>query len=176
MMREMGSALAWQRGRRGLHAPSLVVLAGLSLALFAQAVSACYDFTYEERAADAAPPTPEGGGEGGGPSCVVGASYCGGDQVPGAADTLYRCVEDGGGTLLKKCASGCVRDGGATGPRCNVPATPCKAGGSYCGGDKLDGDPSILYRCVAGGAPTILERCTKGCRVNSAGNDDDCEP
>jgi len=28
-----------------------------------------------------------------------------------------------------------------------MPAVPCKVGGFYCGGDKLDGDPGVLYTC-----------------------------
>jgi hypothetical protein len=32
----------------------------------------------------------------------------------------------------------------------------CVAGGLYCGGDKLAGDPQTLYQCNAGGVPLAL--------------------
>lgn len=164
--------------RRRLRAPSLVTLAapllGLLLVVPAVAASACYDFTYEEPANEAGADAPSGASP---DACVAGGAYCGGDRVVGAADTLYRCVADGGSTLLKKCASRCIRDAGqGDGALCAPPATACKVGGAYCGGDKLDGDPSILYRCVASGAPTILERCAHGCRVMASGVDDACAP
>lgn len=52
-------------------------------------------------------------------------------------------------------------------------ASTCVAGGSYCGGDKLTGDASTLYRCNADGKGTILQKCANGCSVNS-GRDDAC--
>jgi hypothetical protein len=164
----MASAPVWQRGRRGLLGWSLGTLAAPLLVLPLGAASGCYDFTYVEPAGDAgAPPT----GDGDSTACVAEVSYCGGDRLVGAADTLYRCAADGGGALVKKCASGCIPDAG--GGRCAPPASPCKIGGAYCGGDKLDGDPNVLYRC-ASGAPALIEPCAKGCRVMPAGTDDEC--
>lgn len=159
-----------------LTAPLLVLTTMTALA--GASASGCYDFSYDEPAneagaGDTSTPVPDG--ESG--TCVADGSYCGGDRVVGEADTIYRCAADGGGLLLRKCAGGCARDGGGgEGARCNLPDVPCQAGGNYCGGDKLDGDPRILYRCVANGAHTILERCTKGCRVMPEGSDDDCAP
>ena len=50
----------------------------------------------------------------------------------------------------------------------------CFVGSLYCGGDKISGDKSTLYRCTGTGAPTLVKKCTKGCSVN-AGNDDSCK-
>jgi hypothetical protein len=49
----------------------------------------------------------------------------------------------------------------------------CVAGGLYCGGDKLAGDPDTLYQCNGGGVPLARGRCEFGCVV-SPGNDDTC--
>ncbi len=51
----------------------------------------------------------------------------------------------------------------------------CTAGGFYCGGDKVVGDPSTLYRCTGGTSGTVAEHCSYGCSVN-AGQDDSCNP
>jgi hypothetical protein len=50
----------------------------------------------------------------------------------------------------------------------------CFVGGSYCGGDKIDGDPSTLFRCTGTGAPTVIRHCANGCAVQS-GQDDACK-
>ncbi len=105
-------------------------------------------------------------------ACVAGGLYCGGDKLAGDADTLYQC--NGGGVPLARgvCASGCIvrpedddtcRGGGGT----------CVDGGFYCGGDKLDGDPSVLYRCSAG-VGVEPRRCANGCIVSPPGADDRC--
>lgn len=136
---------------------------------------ACYDFTYE-----GPPAGSDGGARADAGACVVDRLYCGGDVVSGAVDTLYRCVADGGGALVARCAGACVGDGGPdasnANAHCKPPAAPCKVGGNYCGGDKLDGDPTVLYRCQAGGEATILSRCAKECRIMPAGTDDQCAP
>jgi hypothetical protein len=49
----------------------------------------------------------------------------------------------------------------------------CVAGGYYCGGDKVSGDPSTLYRCNADGSATKVESCSRGCAVRP-GEDDAC--
>lgn len=73
---------------------------------------------------------------------------CGGDVLRDDPDVVYRGLPDGGGALARKCASGCMHDAcnGLAG-RCAMPAVPCKVGGFYCGGDKLDGDRGVLYTC-----------------------------
>ena len=68
-----------------------------------------------------------------------------------------------------KCANGCVS--GA----CNPP-TKCVTGGTYCGGDKVNGDPNVLYKCGADGfATTVQQSCTNGCIVAPPGQDDYCK-
>ncbi|HSO38162.1 MAG TPA: hypothetical protein VLT33_36795, partial [Labilithrix sp.] len=118
----MSPAPALQRGR----IVALAALLGCGLVAFA----GCYDFTFVEPAAGDAPP------EGGSGPCVLDLVYCGGDLLRGDTDSVYRCLADGGGSLVKKCASGCLRDVDA-GPnaRCVMPAAPCQVGGFYCGGD-----------------------------------------
>lgn len=50
----------------------------------------------------------------------------------------------------------------------------CFVGGAYCGGDKISGDKSTLYRCTGTGAPAVVKKCANGCSVNS-GSDDSCK-
>ena len=47
----------------------------------------------------------------------------------------------------------------------------CVVGGLYCGGDKISGSTSTLYRCTGTGAPTVVRHCANGCRVNPGAND-----
>ena len=49
----------------------------------------------------------------------------------------------------------------------------CVVGGYYCGGDKVSGSSSTLYRCTGAGAPAVVRHCANGCRVNP-GSDDSC--
>ena len=140
-------------------------------------LAGCFDFDFVEPAV-----SPEGGADGGGDApagdsgaCVADLRYCGGDRVRGPVDTVFRCLPDGGATLVAKCASGCLRDAGAGEPgRCAIPTAPCQVNGRYCGGDKLDGDPAVLYRCGSGGTAIEIERCARGCQVAPAGSDDAC--
>lgn len=53
------------------------------------------------------------------------------------------------------------------------PLGECVAGGLYCGGDKLAGDPDTLYQCNGGGVPLARGTCTAGCIVRPA-DDDTC--
>ena len=155
----MSPAPARQRGR----IVALAALVGCGLG----ASAGCYDFTFVEPARDAGEDAlPDGG-------CVLDQLYCGGDLLRGDTESVYRCLADGGGALVKKCASGCLRDAGAS-ARCVMPAAPCQLGGFYCGGDKLDGDPAVLYRCATGGTAEEKERCAKGCQVAKNGVDDAC--
>ena len=168
--------------RRGRRKPIALLMLLSPLAAFgASSLAGCYDFTYLEPAADAQAPdaraldarAPEAGEAG--PGCTAGVESCGGDGLRGDPDILYRCLPDGGGALLRKCASGCVHDAGVGVPgRCAMPVNPCMLGGYYCGGDKLDGDPAILYTCGTGGTAVEKERCAKGCQVMKSPNDDQC--
>jgi len=146
----------------GRRAFASLVLAAVGVT----SAAACYDFELVEPTS-APDRDAQDGPE---PSCVAGRSYCGGDHVIGTKDTLYRCLGDAGVELVSKCANGCVGD--AAGSACALPS-PCVVGSSYCGGDKLDGDPDVLYRCESAGPHTIVEACAKGCVV-SPGNDDVC--
>lgn len=50
----------------------------------------------------------------------------------------------------------------------------CQAGAYYCGGDKLPGDPGVLYQCNGGGVPLARGRCANGCLVRPT-QDDLCD-
>lgn len=64
-------------------------------------------------------------------------------------------------------------------PGDGVDATSCTVGGTYCGGDKVKGDTTALYRCGAGdeyhGASgswaAFVKSCANGCAVNVGKND-----
>jgi hypothetical protein len=151
-------------------------------ALVLCALTACYDFHYEEprdggtpTGDDAASTAPDAGGDARSNDCIRGGYYCGGERVVGATDTLYRCNADGTSTLMTKCANGCAINPAGKDDACRPP-TPCVAGSAYCGGDKVNGDPDVLYRCGADAkSVSVIRRCPKGCRIN-AGDDDDCIP
>ena len=103
-------------------------------------------------------------------ACTAGALYCGGDKVAGDPNTLYQC--NGGGVPLARgvCLEDCaIRPGNDD--ICRGVGT-CIDGSDYCGGDKVDGDPQVLYRC-SGGAGINPRLCTDGCIVNP-GDDDRC--
>jgi hypothetical protein len=103
--------------------------------------------------------------------CVAGAFYCGGDRLAGDPQTLYQCNAGGVPIARGACASGCLvrptRD-----DVCRASPGVCQDGGTYCGGDKLDGDPRTLYVCM-GGVGTSPMECPAGCVVRD-GDDDIC--
>ena len=104
-----------------------------------------------------------------GGNCVKGGLYCGGDKVSGSSGTLYLCNGPGAPTAIAHCSDGCeVRSGEDDACR---GAGSCVVGGLYCGGDKVTGDPSALYRCTGGSAGTLVEHCASGCEVLSGKND-----
>ncbi len=104
-------------------------------------------------------------------TCVTGGDYCGGDELAGDEDTLYRCT-DGVPIARGRCVHGCtvrpgIDDGCAGGPM------TCVTGGFYCGGNEVVGDPASLYRCDAGqGVDRMM--CPNGCMIAEPGNDDFC--
>ncbi|MBX3228970.1 MAG: hypothetical protein KIT84_41435 [Labilithrix sp.] len=118
---------------------------------------------------DAGSPAPPPAG------CMFGQTYCGGGRVAGDRASLYRCMPDGKtGELVAKCASSCTTNQPAAQDACGAP-TKCVVNGTYCGGDKVNGDPNVLYRCVGDGFTAIIQtRCTRGCVVAPPGNDDYC--
>jgi hypothetical protein len=111
------------------------------------------------------------GGSTGSGGCIAGGLYCGGDKVSGNANTLYRCTGGSAGTALGTCSDGCAVVSGSN-DECRG-AGGCVVGGLYCGGDKVSGDPSVLYRCTGGASGSVVERCSNGCSVSS-GRDDAC--
>jgi hypothetical protein len=90
-------------------------------------------------------------------SVVAAGKLSGGVLGTGAATTQLEAAEHG--TLTIHLA----------------PPEDCVAGSNYCGGDKLAGDPDVLYVCNAGGVPIAQERCPNGCTINP-GDDDACSP
>lgn len=142
--------------------PTAVIVAAATSAL-----AACYDFSWEP------PPAVEESDAAGEAPCRPARLTCGGETIAGRADTLYRCNQDGTTTVVARCANGCAARAPEEDDACEPP-TPCVVGGYYCGGDKINGDPDVLYRCVGGGA-TVFERCANGCTVGAPGTDDFCE-
>jgi hypothetical protein len=47
----------------------------------------------------------------------------------------------------------------------------CVVGSNYCGGNKVAGNASTLYRCTGGSTGTVVKKCANGCRINT-GDDD----
>lgn len=100
--------------------------------------------------------------------CTEGALYCGGiGAILANFESLYRCT---GGFLqfYAQCAHGCTQrsDLGAV---CFGDGL-CRDGGTYCGGDLLDGDPGTLYVCHQFQG-TVSAHCPAGCVVRGDGND-----
>jgi hypothetical protein len=103
--------------------------------------------------------------------CNAGAFYCGGDMLAGDPQTLYQCNAGGVPLARGRCAYGCLVRPGKD-DVCRGGGGTCRDGSTYCGGDKLDGDPGSLYVCMAGAA-TAPRACAGGCVVR-AGDDDVC--
>ncbi len=100
--------------------------------------------------------------------CTEGALYCGGiDLIFADGESLYRCT---GGFLQfdTRCQHGCTPHS-LPGGVC-VGEGLCRDGGTYCGGDVLDGDPGTLYVCHQFEG-TMAARCPAGCVVRGDGND-----
>jgi hypothetical protein len=102
-------------------------------------------------------------------ACNAGADYCGGDMLAGDPQTLYQCNAGGVPIARGPCAAGCLVRPGKD-DVCRAAGGACRDASSYCGGDKLDGDPQTLYVCMAG-AGTAPKPCPGGCAVRA--NDDD---
>jgi hypothetical protein len=112
--------------------------------------------------ADAPPSLVEAG------ACAESGRYCGGDKVGGSPDSLYRCNGDGTASLLEACAYGCIVRPAGQDDTCQ-----CQPGGYYCGGDKVEGDPSTLYQCNTDGTGSAVNHCANGCVV-VPNQDDTC--
>jgi hypothetical protein len=105
-------------------------------------------------------------------SCTNGTTYCGGDSITGSPDTLYKCQTDSAPLARGVCAGGCLIRPTKVDTCAGVGGT-CIDTGLYCGGDKLDGDPQSLYRCMSG-TGTLVMACPNGCVIGSPGHDDAC--
>ena len=136
------------------------------VAFVAFSTVACWSFDYVAPPADADAPDAR-------VPCVEGGLYCGGDRLVGETTILYRCQRTGSGTVVARCAERCLVSPPGKDDACSA-ATSCVTGGSYCGGDKVNGDPDVLYRCGSGSTTTVIERCARGCAVNT-GRDDACK-
>jgi hypothetical protein len=170
------------RGARGTRGTRAFALTGALLGSITCALGACWSFDFDEPppgsdASDSSARADSGTSIEAGDAksdafvkCVSGGYYCGGEQVPGDTRSLYRCNPDGSVTRFYKCATACVVSAPGKDDACS-PATSCKVNGTYCGGDKVNGDPDVLYKCLTGGGVSVVQRCTKGCQVNP--NDDD---
>lgn len=100
--------------------------------------------------------------------CTEGAVYCGGiDDVFVDVDSLYRCT---GGFIqfYASCMHGCIPQDGRD--AVCFGGGLCRDGGTYCGGNVVDGDPSTLYACH-GFFGSVLMQCPGGCQVHGDGND-----
>jgi len=106
-------------------------------------------------------------------TCMPGGLYCGGDQLAGASNSLYRCVAGAPPELRGACANGCVVRPGLD-DACYGGGAACVVNGLYCGGDKVTGDPRTLYRCTSSGVPAPVMLCPNACVV-VAGADDKCQ-
>ena len=105
-------------------------------------------------------------------ACVAGAFYCGGDKLAGDPATLYQCNAGGVPLARGECPGSCtVRP--TQDDVCAATGGTCVDGGTYCGGDKVAGDPQTLYTC-AQGAGTQPMVCANGCVVGAPGTDDHC--
>jgi uncharacterized membrane protein YgcG len=114
---------------------------------------------------------------GGGNGCHVGGFYCGTDKVDGDRSSLYQCTGGSSGTLVEACENGCNINPGADDackPGVDQGGGNCKAGGKYCGGDKVTGAKNILYKCDHGDEGDAIRQCPHGCNVNP-GEDDSCQ-
>lgn len=104
--------------------------------------------------------------------CTAGGHYCGGDKLAGDPDTVYTCNAGGVPIARGTCEGGCmVRP--TDDDVCRAAGGTCIEGGFYCGGDKVDGDPSTLYRCM-NGVGVFVRECANGCVIAPPMSDDDC--
>jgi hypothetical protein len=104
--------------------------------------------------------------------CDPMGHYCGGDVVSGDPSTLYRCNGSSPPTVIAHCVVGCEMHAGGV-DVCKGSGS-CFDGGHYCGGDKVTGDPTALYKCTSGSTGTLIAQCATTCVWNN-GIDDACQ-
>lgn len=102
------------------------------------------------------------------PDCAAGALYCG-TSPDGDLGVLYKCDADRVPIARGRCQQTCTpREGDDT---CTH-SEPCLTG-TYCGGNKVEGDPQSLFTCNNGVA-TLSMVCVTRCLIRP-GDDDRCE-
>ena len=108
-------------------------------------------------------------------ACAHEALVCGGDGVDGDAQMLYRCHE-GHLSFARACTWGCQWGHGGADDACKPrpPMAFCADDGLFCGGDRVDGRPGVLYRCASHGL-RVEEICGSGCAVDPDGVADGCD-
>jgi hypothetical protein len=101
-------------------------------------------------------------------ACPDATVFCASpDAELGVPGTVYECRAGDVPRAHGRCPNGCTVDRTA----CDAGPQACVGVGYYCGGDKLEGDPQLLYHCEGAVAP---RRCDQGCRVMPEGHDDCC--
>lgn len=105
-------------------------------------------------------------------TCKIGGDYCGKNELAGNPDTLYRCT-DGIPIARGRCAFGCVKGPEGSDDYCAAGPVKCTNGSRYCGGNKVDGDPSSVYDCV-NMMPANRMMCARGCVVEPSPTNDHC--
>jgi hypothetical protein len=107
-----------------------------------------------------------------GSTCTIGGVYCGGNELEGDPNTLYKCTATGP-VIRGACVGGCEIRAAGKDDACRGVGGPCVIPGRYCGGDKLPGDPQVLYRCDGTQMPPVVMSCQSGCQIRP-GDDDEC--
>jgi 3D (Asp-Asp-Asp) domain-containing protein len=107
-------------------------------------------------------------------ACPREGLVCGGQALPGEPRILYTCFA-GRMTFARSCPSGCQRNRGNADDGCmpRPPTSYCSNDGWFCGGDRVDGTPAGLYRCVDH-ALQLESICDGGCAVDPDGISDRC--
>jgi hypothetical protein len=105
-------------------------------------------------------------------TCTLGGDYCGRNELAGNDGTLYRCT-DGVPLARGRCQHGCVKGPEGADDFCAGGPVKCTNGSRYCGGNKVNGDPSSVYDCVMM-MPANKMMCAKGCVIEPSPSNDHC--
>jgi hypothetical protein len=100
--------------------------------------------------------------------------YCGGNGVPGNANTLYQCT-NGTLSVAQVCSNGCTPEPAGVSDQCapNAALTCPNGAGLYCGGHGVGGNANTLYECQ-NGQLHVVQACSNGCTQMPAGVPDEC--
>jgi hypothetical protein len=83
-------------------------------------------------------------------------------------ETPYRCA-GGLPTYYVRCSNGCYPHS-SPGAVCLGGTGLCNDGGTYCGGNHVDGDPNTVYVCKSFQG-TMPMPCPRGCAIRGDGQD-----